>query len=84
MINDMKKNELTELETENIAGGNPFPNESLVTDEMKIKRELAKMTPQEQIEVLQQPDAASQIAKIYEILGRRGVQAHGGGVSGSW
>ena len=71
MINDMKKNELTELETENIAGGNPFPNESLVTDEMKVKRELQKLTLMEQLEVLQQPDVASQKAKIIEILARR-------------
>ena len=71
MINDMKKNELTELEIETVAGGNPFPNESLVTDEMKVQRELKNLTPLEQIEVLQQPDVASQKAKIFEILARR-------------
>ena len=71
MINDMKKNELNEIEMENIAGGSPFPNESLVTDEMKVKRELQNLTPLEQLEVLQQPDVASQKAKIIEILARR-------------
>ena len=71
MMNDMK-NELTELEIENVAGGNPFPNESLVTDEMKVQRELKNLTPLEQMEVLQQPDVASQKAKIIEILARRG------------
>ena len=71
MINDMKKNELNEIEMENVAGGSPFPNESLVTDEMKVKRELQNLTPLEQLEVLQQPDAASQKAKIIEILARR-------------
>ena len=84
MTKDIKKNELTELETENVAGGSPFPNESLVTDEMKVKMALENLTFHEQLEVLQQPDVASQKAKIYEILARRSVQAHGGGVSGSW
>ena len=72
MINDIKKNELNEQEIENVAGGNPFPNESLVTDEMKVKRELSKLNPLEQMEVLQQPDVASQKAKIIEIQARRG------------
>ena len=81
MTKDIKKNELTELETENVAGGSPFPNESLVTDEMKVKMVLENLTFHEQLEVLQQPDVASQKAKI---LARRSVQAHGGGVSGSW
>ena len=72
MMNDMKKNELNEAEMENVAGGNPFPNESLVTDEMRVQKELKNLTPLEQMEVLQQPDVASQKAKIIEILGRRG------------
>lgn len=72
MMNEIKKNELNEQEIENVAGGNPFPNESLVTDEMKVKKELQNLTPLEQLEVLQQPDTASQKAKIIEILARRG------------
>ena len=84
MINDIKKNELNEQEIENVAGGNPFPNEALTTDEMKVQRELNNLTPLEQLEVLQQPDAASQKEKIIEILARRDVKVHGGGVSGSW
>lgn len=72
MMNEIKKNALNELEVETVAGGNPFPNESLVTDEMKVQRELKNLTPLEQIEVLQQPDVASQKAKIIEIKGRRG------------
>lgn len=71
MMNDMKKNELKETEMDNVAGGNPFPNESLVTDEMKVKTALQKLTPLEQLEVLQLPDVASQKAKIMEILARR-------------
>ena len=71
-MNTIKKNELKELEIENVAGGNPFPNESTVTDEMKVQRELAKLAPLEQLEVLQQPDVASKLAKIIEILARRG------------
>ena len=70
MIDDMK-NELKETEMENVAGGNPFPNEALVTDEMKVQMALQKLTPLEQLEVLQQPDVASQKAKIMEILARR-------------
>ena len=57
---------------ENVAGGNPFPNGPTVTDEMKVQRELAKLAPLEQLEVLQQPDVASKMAKIIEILARRG------------
>ena len=68
MMNDMELEEI-----ENVAGGNPFPNESLVTDAMKVQRELNNLTPLEQLEVLQQPDVASQKAKIIEILARRGA-----------
>ena len=71
MMNDMK-NELNEQEMNEVSGGNPFPNEALVTDEMKVQRELKNLTPLEQMEVLQQPDAASQKAKIIKILARRG------------
>ena len=71
MMNEIKKNELNELEMEIVAGGNPFPNEALVTDEMKVQMALQKLTPLEQLEVLQQPDVASQKAKIMEILARR-------------
>lgn len=76
MVDELKKDEqneqqLTETEMDNVAGGNPFPNESLVTDEMKVKTALQKLTPLEQLEVLQLPDVASQKAKIMEILARR-------------
>ena len=71
MMNEMQKNELKETELDNVAGGNPFPNESLVTDEMKVKTALQMLTPLEQLEVLQLPDVASQKAKIMEILARR-------------
>ena len=71
MMNEIKKNELNELEMEIVAGGNPFPNEALVTDELKVKMALQKLTPLEQLEVLQLPDVASQKAKIMEILARR-------------
>ena len=73
MMNERKKNELTENEMENVAGGNPFPNEALVTDEMKVQTALQKLTPLEQLEVLRLPDVASQKAKIKEILARRGA-----------
>lgn len=71
MMDELKKNELKETEMEEVAGGNPFPNESLVTDEMKVKTALQKLTPLEQLEVLRLPDVASQKAKIMEILARR-------------
>ena len=71
MMDELKKNELKETDMEEVAGGNPFPNESLVTDEMKVQTALQKLTPLEQLEVLQLPDVASQKAKIMEILARR-------------
>ena len=84
MNNDIKKNKLTENEMDSVAGGSPFPNSSLVTEEMKLEREFKNLTPQEQLEVLQQPDAASQKAKLMEILDRRGAYSHGSGAQGSW
>ena len=84
MFNEIKKNKLTENEMDSVAGGSPFPNDSLVTEEMKLKREFDNLTPQEQLEVLQQPDAASQKAKLMEILARRGDYSHGSGAHGGW
>ena len=72
MINDIKKKELNEQEIENVAGGNPFPNEPLVAEKIKFQREFNNLTPAEQLEVLQQPDEASMKAKIIEILARQG------------
>ena len=70
MITNMKKNELNELEMDNVTGGSNFPpyfwedfERALKADE-EIKREEAR----KQAEAANQP----------------GAHAHGGGASGGW
>ena len=90
MINDIKKNELNELEMENVAGGS-YPDEKNPDNIIRSQEDLnlwMSFSWEERDEVIAQPDANSRRAKMYEIGERKAnpnkVYPHGGGVSGGW
>ena len=51
---------------------------------MSLQETLKQIIKVQGMEVLQKPDAASQKAKLLEILARRGTYSHGSGAHGGW
>jgi hypothetical protein len=90
MINDIKKNELNELEMENVAGGY-YPDDNNPDNIIRSQEDLnlwMSFSWEERDEVIALPDANSRRAKMYEIGKRKAnpnqTYVHGGGVSGGW
>ena len=90
MINDIKKNELNELEMENVAGGY-YPADNNPDNIIRSQEDLnlwMSFSWEERDEVIALPDANSRRAKMYEIGKRKAnpnqTYVHGGGVSGGW
>ena len=88
MINDMKKNELNDMEMNEVAGG--FGGSDAVRVWEQMERDMQK-----QEEARQRAEAARQKAMQYEAARQEairqaeeanqpGAHAHGGGVSGGW
>ena len=90
MMNDMKKNELNELEMENVAGGS-YPDDNNPESIIRSQEDLnlwMSFTWEEREQVLALPDLNSRRAKMYEIGKSKAnpgqIRIHGGGVSGGW
>ena len=90
MINNIKNNELNELEMENVAGGS-YPDENNPDNVIRSQEDLnlfMSFTDEERAQVYALPDAKSRRAKMYEIGKRKAnpgqIFPHGGGVSGGW
>ena len=90
MMNDMKKNELNELEMEKVAGGS-IDYENHPDNVIRSQEDLnlwMSFSWEERDQVLALPDANSRRAKMYEIGKRKAnpnqTYVHGGGVSGGW
>ena len=89
MIND-KKNELTEIEMETIAGGtDPYENhpDNVIRSQEDLNLWMS-FSWEERDQVLALPDANSRRAKMYEIGKRKAnpnqTYIHDSGVSGGW
>ena len=74
MIDDMKKNELTETEMDNVSGGMFH-----TMREMKLKQEEELKKRAEEAK-----KKAEEARKQAETATNPSIHAHGGGVSGSW
>ena len=90
MMNDMKKNELNELEMEKVAGGS-IDYENHPDNVIRSQEDLnlyMSLSWEERDEINALPDVNSRRAKMYEIGERKAnpnkVYPHGGGVSGGW
>ena len=78
MINDMKKNELTEQEMNGVAGG--FGGSDAVRVWEEMERDMQK-----QEEARKKAEAARQKAiQQAEAANQSGAHAHGSGASGGW
>ena len=88
MIDDMKKNELTEQEMTGITGGFDDNNPNDVIRSEEDFHMWMSLSWEEKEQVYALPDATSRRAKMYELAQRKAnpneVYAHGGGVSGGW
>ena len=84
MINDMKKNELTEQEMTGVTGGFDDNNPNDVIRSEEDFHMWMSLSWEEKQQVYAEPDAISRREKMYELGNRKQVHAHGGGVSGSW
>jgi hypothetical protein len=89
MMNDIK-NELSEIETEKVAGGR-YEYDNHPDDVIRSQEDLnlwMSFSWEERDQVLALPDLNSRRAKMYEIGKRKAnpnqVYAHGGGASGGW
>lgn len=90
MTNEIKKNELKELEMENIAGGS-YPDENNPDNIIHSQEDLnlwMSFSWEERDQVIALPDVNSRRAKMYEIGDRKAnpnkIRPHGGGASGGW
>ena len=84
MMNEIKKNELTEQEMNNVSGGSGVsgrPDFVINAEELRIWNSL---TLAQQVAVMAQPDKASRRAAMYDAYKGIGAYAHGGGASGGW
>ena len=84
MMNEIKKNELTEQEMNNVSGGSGVsgrPDFVINAEELRIWNSL---TLAQQVAVMEQPDKASRRAAMYDACKGIGAYAHGGGASGGW
>ena len=84
MMNEIKKNELTEQEMNNVSGGSGVsgrPDFVTNAEELRIWNSL---TLAQQVAVMAQPDKASRRAAMYDAYKGIGAYAHGGGASGGW
>ena len=88
MMNERKKNELTENEMENIVGGFDNNDPNYVIHNEEDFQLWMSLSWEEKEQVYALPDATSRRAKMYELAQRKAnpneVYAHGGGVSGGW
>ena len=84
MMNEIKTNELTEQEMNNVSGGSGVsgrPDFVINAEELRIWNSL---TLAQQVAVMAQPDKASRRAAMYDAYKGIGAYAHGGGASGGW
>ena len=90
MINDIMKNELSEIEMEKVAGGR-YEYDNHPDDVIRSQEDLnlwMSFSWGERDQVLALPDANSRRAKMYEIGKRKAnpnqIYPHGNGASGGW
>lgn len=90
MMNNIKNNELNEIEMEKVAGGS-FEYDNNPDNVIRSQEDLnlfMSFTDEERAQVYALPDADSRRAKMYEIGKRKAnpgqIYIHGGGVSGGW
>ena len=81
MINDMKKNELTEQEMSSVAGGFDSVDSFLLWQQ--TQRELQKQEEARQ-KAMQYEAARQEAIRQAEEANQPGIHVHGGGVSGGW
>ena len=88
MINDMKKNELNDLEMKGVAGG--FGGSDAVLHWQEMQRELQKQEEARQKaeairqKIMQNEAAKQEAIRQAEAENQPGTYVHGGGVSGGW
>ena len=81
MMNDMKKNELTEQEMNSVAGGFDGSDAYLYLE--KMHRELQKQEEARQ-KAMQYEAARQKAIRQAEEANQPGTHVHGGGASGGW
>ena len=88
MMNERKKNELTENEMENIVGGFDNNDPNYVIHNEEDFQLWMSLSWEEKEQVYALPDATSRREKMYELAQRKAnpnqAYAHGGGASGGW
>ena len=84
MMNELKKNELNEIEMAKVAGGFDDNNPDDVIRSEEDFHLWMSLSWEEKQQVYAEPDAISRREKMYELGNRNQVHAHGGGVSGGW
>ena len=88
MMNERKKNELTENEMENIVGGFDNNDPNYVIHNEEDFQLWMSLSWEEKEQVYALPDATSRREKMYELAKRKAtsgqIYTHDGGASGSW
>ena len=84
MMNELKKNELNEIEMEKVSGGFDDNNPNDVIRSEEDFHMWMSLSWEEKEQVYALPDATSRRAKMYELANRKQAHAHGGGASGGW